>query len=399
MAPTNLIAWTLNPLRYLMSVRGFVKLNRTVVKITHFPLLAAIYFSESTMMRRSKFAVDATTGRNTSPVNRFKGLTEASSLLGTVTRRISHRSSFISSSHQQERVLEEVFARPYMVNSLNNGYNSNESSNNVDSWRSKIPASSPPPGHFTRDAHGNIMRWENTGPRGFRNTTHYTSTSIRDQTDPHSSTGLYHPHPFSENDHTIRTDDEDADNERHSIYGYETPDESTFERQPQTDEYPHGTYYSNATRSPRESEVLGSLPNDLPVRPKYHKRTSSTNTVVFSPVRRPNDSTPENKGRRRRTMKSASPMSPKGTKKLSRTTNSEQMNEHSSPESQYDNSELRIDTISSGTARMTTVNDTISDRDELLAKISSLEEGMKEIRDLLVQQQKKKAVRRAKKNE
>ena len=36
-APTNVIAWLLAPLRYIITFRNFVRLNRTVIKITHFP--------------------------------------------------------------------------------------------------------------------------------------------------------------------------------------------------------------------------------------------------------------------------------------------------------------------------------------------------------------------------
>ena len=45
-APTNIFAWLLLPLRYFMPLRQFVWLNRSVIKITHFPLLSCIYLYE-----------------------------------------------------------------------------------------------------------------------------------------------------------------------------------------------------------------------------------------------------------------------------------------------------------------------------------------------------------------
>lgn len=45
-APGNIIAWLLMPLRYVMSMRDFVKMNRTAIKLTHWPLLLAIFAYE-----------------------------------------------------------------------------------------------------------------------------------------------------------------------------------------------------------------------------------------------------------------------------------------------------------------------------------------------------------------
>ncbi|KAH8681334.1 hypothetical protein BX600DRAFT_478673 [Xylariales sp. PMI_506] len=45
-APGNIFAWMLMPLRYIMPIRQFVKLNRTVIKLTHWPLLFCIFFYE-----------------------------------------------------------------------------------------------------------------------------------------------------------------------------------------------------------------------------------------------------------------------------------------------------------------------------------------------------------------
>lgn len=54
-APSNILAWILTPLRYLMPFRQFVKLNRYVIKITHFPLLFSIYAYEQLFLARSVY--------------------------------------------------------------------------------------------------------------------------------------------------------------------------------------------------------------------------------------------------------------------------------------------------------------------------------------------------------
>lgn len=51
-APTNIVAWILTPLRYIMPLRQFVKMNRYVIKITHWPLLFSIFAYEKLFLSR-----------------------------------------------------------------------------------------------------------------------------------------------------------------------------------------------------------------------------------------------------------------------------------------------------------------------------------------------------------
>ncbi|KAI5288322.1 hypothetical protein KEM52_001208 [Ascosphaera acerosa] len=52
-APTNVLAWIVAPLRYLMPFREFLKLNRLIIKTTHFPVLFSIYIYERFFLARS----------------------------------------------------------------------------------------------------------------------------------------------------------------------------------------------------------------------------------------------------------------------------------------------------------------------------------------------------------
>jgi hypothetical protein len=55
-APLNLLEWAIRPLYYVMPLRNFLVLNRTVIKITHFPVLFLIFVYEKfhlRMMRRN----------------------------------------------------------------------------------------------------------------------------------------------------------------------------------------------------------------------------------------------------------------------------------------------------------------------------------------------------------
>ncbi|KAF1985135.1 hypothetical protein K402DRAFT_422427 [Aulographum hederae CBS 113979] len=48
--PTNVLGWLLSPARYFVSFRHFVKINRTVIKITHIPILFSIFAYERVIL-------------------------------------------------------------------------------------------------------------------------------------------------------------------------------------------------------------------------------------------------------------------------------------------------------------------------------------------------------------
>ena len=48
--PANVVGWLLSPLRYTMSFRQFVKFNRTVIKVTHLPILFLIFAYERVVL-------------------------------------------------------------------------------------------------------------------------------------------------------------------------------------------------------------------------------------------------------------------------------------------------------------------------------------------------------------
>lgn len=108
-APGNIFAWVLMPVRYLMPLRHFVWLNRMIIKITHFPLLWLIFLYEKyvlapSMYEPTDFVDNPGRGRtrvlSTNPVGRPS--------LFSPTIRIREESV---AGFQQDRALEEVFRR------------------------------------------------------------------------------------------------------------------------------------------------------------------------------------------------------------------------------------------------------------------------------------------------
>lgn len=111
-APTNIIAWLLAPLRCCLPLRSFVKLNRAVIRLTHFPLLLCIYVYERIVLRRVAFEpVELVVSQG-----RSRHLTAAHDPTGTgmglfpSTIRLRQKSRM---GFQKDRALAEVFRRPF----------------------------------------------------------------------------------------------------------------------------------------------------------------------------------------------------------------------------------------------------------------------------------------------
>ncbi|EED16948.1 integral membrane channel protein, putative [Talaromyces stipitatus ATCC 10500] len=118
-APSNILGWMLTPLRYLIPLREFVKLNRTMIKFTHFPILWSICLYEKMILSSS--IID--------PTELIEGNSRLSGRSTAVLRARNDRQSRFETFHrltrepsiatyQQDRVLEELFRRPFRQQSM-----------------------------------------------------------------------------------------------------------------------------------------------------------------------------------------------------------------------------------------------------------------------------------------
>lgn len=122
-APTNLLGWLLSPLRYLVPLRQYVKFNRTIIKVTHSPILFVIFAYERLIMARSSFGrtPDLLTQHHppatmtkapTGPV--AFSLAKAAELFSPGGGGHHHRMREASViSVRKDAALEEVFRRPF----------------------------------------------------------------------------------------------------------------------------------------------------------------------------------------------------------------------------------------------------------------------------------------------
>ena len=108
--PTNILGWLLTPLRYVMPFHSFVKLNRTIIKVTHLPLLWIIFAYERLIL--SRLAYEPTElveqrGRGPSRLPAFS-IRGPDDLFSPGPRL---REPSVTTFHK-DKALEEVFRRP-----------------------------------------------------------------------------------------------------------------------------------------------------------------------------------------------------------------------------------------------------------------------------------------------
>lgn len=137
-APTNVISWVLTPLRYFIPFRRYVKVNRTVIKVTHFPILFLIFLYEKTILRSS--VVDAI------ELIEPRGRPTDNDGFKKKTRRLLRDPSI--ATHHQDRALEEVFRTPFegTIRTSHKSQERRKTSNVVDHWMSNMDGGpiSPP---------------------------------------------------------------------------------------------------------------------------------------------------------------------------------------------------------------------------------------------------------------
>ena len=139
LAPANMISWLLAPLRFFMSFRAFVRINRSVIKATHFPVLFGIYLYERLLLRRNIFEgteLLEDRGRSkfaqTAPEMRLNGL----NIFRAQPSRV--REPSVATFHK-DKALEEVFRGPLPAETASDtprNHRQRQTSNVVSHWMS-----------------------------------------------------------------------------------------------------------------------------------------------------------------------------------------------------------------------------------------------------------------------
>lgn len=157
-APSNVLGWITVPLRYCMPFRHYVRINRTVIKATHFPVLFIIFAYER--MRLSKIAAEPAQlveirGRQRGRLPTF-ALNEQNMSYEQGPRV---REPSITTRYK-DRALSEVFARPFHGEAPLRSAASQ--SRQVDNWIDDMGDTMSPPAEEPRSI---LEQLETTGSR------------------------------------------------------------------------------------------------------------------------------------------------------------------------------------------------------------------------------------------
>lgn len=108
--PTNILGWLLTPLRYVMPFHRFVKLNRTIIKVTHLPILWMIFAYERLILARHAYEpTDLVEQRGRGPSRLPAFSIRGPNELFSPGARL--REPSVTTFHK-DKALEEVFRRP-----------------------------------------------------------------------------------------------------------------------------------------------------------------------------------------------------------------------------------------------------------------------------------------------
>lgn len=124
-APTNLLAWLITPFRYLMPFKQFVRLNRTIIKITHLPILFSICVYEKLLLGGKDLTEPETPAVAPLPRPRVRQFR-------TFSKPPLVREPSIA-THQKDRALDEVFQHLFK-DDANTTTRQPETSNIVKTW-------------------------------------------------------------------------------------------------------------------------------------------------------------------------------------------------------------------------------------------------------------------------
>ena len=136
-APTNVFGWVMSPLRYVMPFRQYVKLNRTIIKVTHFPILFVIFSYERMFVSRSAFTAEDLVERQHTHKKQPMAFS-INKAPDVFSPRGRLREPSVISFHK-DRALDEVFRRPYRGSTVRTTTRDMEpdrrnSDNAVDRW-------------------------------------------------------------------------------------------------------------------------------------------------------------------------------------------------------------------------------------------------------------------------
>ncbi|KAH3966157.1 hypothetical protein HBH98_095950 [Parastagonospora nodorum] len=341
--PTNIIGWLLIPLKFLMPFKKFLRMNRSVIKLTHIPILFTIFVYERLLLSHLSYGptdLVEQRGRQADPVPAF-------SIRGPVDLFSPRLREPSVTTFYKDRALEEVFRRPYRDSSIQAPQypqGRRKSSNVVSDWMRKMANDDEqqPPQEDTRSVLDRLESRKSSRPYLRRSNTaaqpkrrHPLASTRTIMSDPDEAVNAF-TLPIAEEEEPSEVpqqtdadgDDEDNDAEddgassaqitpriaqgpakenQRPKTGYHSSDEEEFFRTPMT-MLPRSQARTPARTASRKSSVgqavvpgaaqrsqntsessylgaQGSPSKKLARKKPAHNRNISTSTVLFSPTK------------------------------------------------------------------------------------------------------------------
>lgn len=311
-APTNIIAWIVTPLRCVMPFRQFIRLNRTVIKITHLPILFTICFYEKLILSARVIEpmdlVEETTREEAAAARAQNWRPGRFSAFGTGAPRLVREPSV--ATYQKDRALEEVFRRTAddheRLREPPRNARKRENSNVIKNWMQEI-GSGPTHGPEEQDSVDHLeiplrrprlpfRKTLTARGRNFTETTRSVASNPEDRVSHIASPPLRYrrkkdvisptrirqlsQHTDMEGDDELTSDDANSlgkDSDKESLSGNNQVDST---------EKTTSKFYSSR---PSTARVISR--RDSPVRRPKHTRNVSGITTLYNPVESPGEET------------------------------------------------------------------------------------------------------------
>jgi hypothetical protein len=311
-APTNVIAWLVTPFRYLMPFREFIRLNRTIIKITHLPILFTICLYEKTILSAQvaqPIDLIEPTAPNVTPAPKQWGPSRFRGFSNRVSRMVREPSV---ATYQKDQALEEVFRRPYSDDRIRgppSTVHERQTNNVIKDWMQEIgsgPANGPDEqdsvvvDHLEMNPRRPKLPFRSqlaTRPRNFTETTRSVASNPEDRlsrvaspmmrprrTRPGSPGHKRAPshHTDMEGDDELTSNDGDSNDGKQSAQGSIGNSLDPAE----ASEKPSPKFYSSRPSTARMISRRNS-----PTRRPRHNRNASGVTMLYNPVGSPNEET------------------------------------------------------------------------------------------------------------
>ena len=307
-APTNCLGFILAPLRKCMPFAKYVVLNRTVIKLTHFPMLFAIFFYERYRLAAPGAAPMEHVERRGRPKTRVPTFANGGGIDAFTTTQTLRMPS--EATWQKDRALDEVFRQPVSAKTPTRKYQPSVERRKtaVNQWMSIVGdegGASPP----AEEQDSFLDQLEKRRPGLFRsNTSQALRVLTRSKTqsfhsDPDDRRTSSRPSRFSRReeqdsfeigvDEPAEADDElnsnDDDEPAPSLQGSEREQQKSavFRSRTSSIKFEESNTPSPIARMRKLGSSPGPVLNSQPPRkptPRQHNRESSTQTIVFNPL-------------------------------------------------------------------------------------------------------------------